>query len=115
MASLSKMPEPRTPSADDLEDKKGEIDSYVVPLDEKHAAEYNEFLTLKSQFDNDPKAHKKLIWKLDLRCTAFLWLLYFMNALDRSNAGNVRIYTFLQDTNTTALQFSTGLTIYSCL
>jgi sugar phosphate permease len=31
-----------------------------------------------------------------------------------SNAGNVRIYTFLPDTNMTAAQFNTGLTIYSC-
>ncbi|TVY35690.1 hypothetical protein LSUB1_G004294 [Lachnellula subtilissima] len=62
-------------------------------LEPSHAAEYLEFLELKEHFESDPKAYKALIRR-------------------QSNAGNVKIYTFLKDTHMTGHQFNLALTWY---
>lgn len=72
MATLSMAPEPRTPSSDDLEDKKADIGSYVVPQDEQLASEYSEYLSLKTKFENDPKAYRKFKWKRELPSPPFI-------------------------------------------
>ncbi|KUJ19133.1 putative high-affinity nicotinic acid transporter [Mollisia scopiformis] len=83
-----------------------------VPLEAAHAAEYVEFLQLKNKFESDPKAYKALIRRLDLRIIPMLFLYYLLNSLDKSNAGNVKIYTFLEDTHMTSHQFNLALTWY---
>ncbi|TVY41297.1 High-affinity nicotinic acid transporter [Lachnellula occidentalis] len=62
-------------------------------LEPSHAAEYLEFLELKDHFESDPKAYKSLVRR-------------------QSNAGNVKIYTFLKDTHMTGHQFNLALTWY---
>ncbi|KAF4633608.1 hypothetical protein G7Y89_g4509 [Cudoniella acicularis] len=81
-------------------------------LNPAHAEEYVEFLQLKDHFEADPKAHKALIRRLDLRIIPMLFLYYLLNSLDKANAGNVKIYTFLKDTNMSSHQFNLALTWY---
>ncbi|KAH9886820.1 putative high-affinity nicotinic acid transporter [Xylariomycetidae sp. FL2044] len=104
--------------ADDLEKMAGitytmpTTDLPVVAIDESHAAEYEDYQRLKARFEADPKAMKRIIRLLDLRILPYLFLYYLLNSLDKSNAGNVKIYTFLQDTNMTSRQFNLALTWY---
>ncbi|TVY89299.1 High-affinity nicotinic acid transporter [Lachnellula willkommii] len=81
-------------------------------LDPSHAAEYLEYLELKERFESDPTAYKSLVRRLDLRIIPMLFLYYLLNSLDKSNAGNVKIYTFLKDTHMTGHQFNLALTWY---
>lgn len=83
-----------------------------VRLDPSHAAEYVEFLQLKEYFEADPKVYSALVRKLDFRIIPMLFLYYLLNSLDKSNAGNVKIYSFLKDTNMTDHQFNLALTWY---
>lgn len=78
--------------------------------DAVHAAEYVEYLRLKDHFTADPKAHRSMILRLDARILPFLFMYYLLNSIDRSNAGNVKIYTFMEDTNMTNTQFNLALT-----
>ncbi|KAK7433773.1 hypothetical protein CaCOL14_003427 [Colletotrichum acutatum] len=75
-----------------------------------HAAEYVEYLRLKDHFMANPKAHRSMIMRLDARILPFLFMYYLLNSIDRTNAGNVKIYTFMKDTNMTNTQFNLALT-----
>ncbi|KKY20010.1 putative high-affinity nicotinic acid [Phaeomoniella chlamydospora] len=83
-----------------------------VDLEPSHAQEYLDFLQLQAKFESDPKAYKRLVRKLDFRIIPFLFLYYLLNSLDRSNAGNVKIYSFLEDAHMTSHQFNLALTWY---
>ncbi|ETS77178.1 hypothetical protein PFICI_11052 [Pestalotiopsis fici W106-1] len=103
------------PTSHDAEKQVGTafvISGSAVPVstDSQHAAEYQEFLRLKMEFESDRKRHRKLLLRLDFRILPFLFLYYLLNSLDKANAGNVKIYTFLQDTNMTSHQFNLALT-----
>lgn len=84
----------------------------VLEHNPQHAAEYAEYLRLDEYYNNNPKAKKRLIRLLDIRIIPMLFLYYLLNSLDKSNAGNVKIYTFLKDTNMTGTQFNLALTWY---
>ncbi|KAK5118727.1 hypothetical protein LTR85_007933 [Meristemomyces frigidus] len=88
------------------------VPSDAIQLDPEHAAEYNEYLQLKATFDADPVRRKRLIAKLDIRIIPMLFIYYLLNSLDKANAGNVKIYSFLEDTNMTSHQFNLALTWY---
>jgi sugar phosphate permease len=100
------------------EKKLGGTDSSVTPsvidapaeLLPEHAAEYMEFLTLQQHFQADPEVYAKLVRRLDCRIIPMLFLYYLFNGLDKSNAGNVKIYTFLKDTHMTGTQFNLAQT-----
>ncbi|KAL2879200.1 hypothetical protein SGCOL_005323 [Colletotrichum sp. CLE4] len=79
-------------------------------VDAVHAAEYVEYLRLKDHFTANPKAHRSMIRRLDARILPFLFMYYLLNSIDRTNAGNVKIYTFMKDTNMTNTQFNLALT-----
>lgn len=79
-------------------------------VDAVHAAEYVEYLRLKDHFTANPKAHRSMIMRLDARILPFLFMYYLLNSIDRTNAGNVKIYTFMKDTNMTNTQFNLALT-----
>lgn len=55
-------PESVSPSLDGDNEKKGDVESAVIPVSEATAAEYGEFLQLQQHF-SDPKLHQKLIRK----------------------------------------------------
>ena len=78
----------------------------------EHAAEYAEYCRLHDQYACAPKAKARLIRKLDFRVLPILFVYYLLNSLDKSNAGNVKIYTFLEDTHMTSRQFNLALTWY---
>lgn len=84
----------------------------AVNLEPGRAAEYEDYLRLHVHFTSDKIAHKRLIRLLDLRVLPMLFIYYLMNSLDKSNAGNVKIYTFLEDTHMTSTQFNLALTWY---
>ncbi|KAM0755164.1 putative high-affinity nicotinic acid transporter [Meredithblackwellia eburnea MCA 4105] len=71
--------------------------------------EYDQFLRLKAMFQQDPAVHDRLVRRLDYRILPMLFIFYLLNSLDKNNAGNVRIYTFLADTNMTPKQFNLAL------
>jgi hypothetical protein len=75
-----------------------------------HAPEYESFIRLKTHFESDSKVYRKLLLRLDLRMLPFLFIYYLLNLLDKSNAGNVKICTFLADTNMASTQFNLALT-----
>ncbi|CAJ2501973.1 Uu.00g048260.m01.CDS01 [Anthostomella pinea] len=79
-------------------------------VDETHASEYDEYLHMKARYAADPKAWKSVLRKLDLRVLPMLIIFYLLNSLDKANAGNVKVYTFLEDTNMTSHQFNLALT-----
>lgn len=81
-------------------------------LDPNHAAEYAEYQRLHVQYTSDKKTHRRLIRLLDFRVLPILFLYYLLNSLDKANAGNIKIYTFLADTNMTSTQFNLALTWY---
>jgi hypothetical protein len=82
----------------------------LVVADAVHAAEYSEYLRLREHFLANPKAHRSMITRLDVRILPFLFMYYLLNSIDRTNAGNVKIYTFMEDTNMTNTQFNLALT-----
>jgi hypothetical protein len=88
------------------------IEIAAVDLDPAHAAEYQEYQRLHGHYQSDEKAQKRLIRLLDLRVIPMLFIFYLLNSLDKSNAGNVKIYTFLEDTNMTSHMFNLALTWY---
>lgn len=109
--STSKDRETGNDSSSDPEKQLGT--TYVVgDTPAASAPEYVEFMRLKEHFESDPKAHRRLIRLLDFRILPFLFLYYLLNSLDKSNAGNVKIYTFLQDAHMTSHQFNLALTWY---
>ena len=77
----------------------------------EHAAEYADYRRLHHQYTCAP-AKMRIIRKLDFRIIPILFLCYIFNGLDMSNAGNVKIYTFLEDTHMTDRQFNLTLTWY---
>ncbi|QKX52948.1 uncharacterized protein TRUGW13939_00019 [Talaromyces rugulosus] len=83
-----------------------------VELDSTHATEYADYLRLKGHYASDPKAHRRLLLLLDLQILPLLFIYYILNSLDKSNAGNVKVYTFLEDTHMTSRQFNLALTWY---
>lgn len=110
--SIANMP---SHAASDPEKQVGE--TYVIPggagaiaVDGQYASEYAEYRRLKDRFDGDAKARKRMMLKLDLRVIPMLWLYYVLNSIDRANAGNVKIYSFLDDTHMTPKQFNMALT-----
>jgi hypothetical protein len=84
----------------------------TVDLEPTHAAEYAEYLRLHTHFTSDKKNHGRLIRLLDWRVLPMLFMFYLLNSLDKANAGNIKIYTFLADTKMTGTQFNLALTWY---
>ncbi|KAL1759715.1 major facilitator superfamily domain-containing protein [Schizophyllum commune] len=77
-----------------------------------HEAEYEEYLALKAHYDTDPAAHRRLLRKLDIRILPFLSLLYLLCSLDKANAGNAKLFGFLEEVPMTGTQFNLGLTVF---
>lgn len=110
--SVSKEVPSESASTSDPEKQIGTTYTIPVELEATHAAEYADYLRLKEHYASDPQAHRRLIRLLDLRILPMLFLYYLLNSLDKSNAGNVKIYTFLEDTHMTSHQFNLSLTWY---
>ncbi|KAF2001582.1 MFS general substrate transporter [Amniculicola lignicola CBS 123094] len=69
--------------------------------------EYERFLVLDAQFQGPGK--KVLLRKLDFRLLPTLSFLYLMCSLDKSNAGNAKLFGFLEDVGMTSRQFNLAL------
>ncbi|KAL1858789.1 hypothetical protein VTK73DRAFT_7805 [Phialemonium thermophilum] len=69
--------------------------------------EYERYLDLHAQFEGP--ARKKLLRKLDWRLLPTLSFLYLMCSLDKSNAGNAKLFGFLEDVGMTPTQFNLAL------
>lgn len=72
-----------------------------------HAPEYERYLELHREFDGP--GHKKLVRKLDWRLLPTLSFLYLMCSLDKSNAGNAKLFGFLEDVGMSSTQFNLAL------
>ncbi|KAK3313103.1 major facilitator superfamily domain-containing protein [Apodospora peruviana] len=72
-----------------------------------HNPEYDRYLVLENEFEGPRK--KKLLMKLDFRLLPTLSVLYLMNSLDKSNAGNAKLFGFLEDVGMTPTQFNLAL------
>ncbi|KAI0378181.1 major facilitator superfamily domain-containing protein [Hypomontagnella monticulosa] len=70
-------------------------------------SEYERYLELHHQFDGP--GHAKLIRKLDWRLLPTLSFLYLMCSLDKSNAGNAKLFGFLEDVGMSPTQFNLAL------
>ncbi|KAI1776122.1 major facilitator superfamily domain-containing protein [Hypoxylon cercidicola] len=71
------------------------------------SSEYERYLELHHQFEGPARA--KLVRKLDWRLLPTLSFLYLMCSLDKSNAGNARLFGFLEDVGMTPTQFNLAL------
>jgi MFS family permease len=69
--------------------------------------EYERFLILDAQFQGVGKM--TLLRKLDFRLLPTLSFLYLMCSLDKSNAGNAKLFGFLEDVGMTSHQFNLAL------
>ncbi|KAJ9130830.1 Major facilitator superfamily transporter [Pleurostoma richardsiae] len=69
--------------------------------------EYERYLELHHQFDGPGR--KKLMRKLDWRLLPTLSFLYLMCSLDKANAGNAKLFGFLEDVGMTSTQFNLAL------
>ncbi|KAK5690808.1 hypothetical protein LTR97_011969 [Elasticomyces elasticus] len=73
-------------------------------------AEYERYLALHAEFQaENGRSHKKLIRKLDWRLLPTLSFLYLMCSLDKANAGNAKLFGFLEDVGMTPKQFNLAL------
>ncbi|KAJ5991221.1 hypothetical protein N7522_011428 [Penicillium canescens] len=71
------------------------------------AAEYERFLHFENVFSGASK--KKLLRKLDLRLLPTLSFLYLMCSLDKSNAGNAKLFGLLEDLGMSSTQYNLAL------
>ncbi|KAK5653052.1 hypothetical protein OQA88_9338 [Cercophora sp. LCS_1] len=69
--------------------------------------EYDRYLELHRAFEGLPR--KKLVRKLDCRLLPTLSFLYLMCSLDKGNAGNAKLFGFLQDVGMSPTQFNLAL------
>ncbi|KAI8182364.1 MFS transporter prlL [Colletotrichum sp. SAR 10_75] len=73
-------------------------------------SEYERYLDLHRQFEG--AGRKRLLQKLDWRLLPTLSVLYLLCSLDKSNAGNAKIFGFVTDANMTSTQFNLGLMVF---
>ncbi|KAL1893745.1 hypothetical protein Sste5346_006248 [Sporothrix stenoceras] len=73
----------------------------------EHNPEYERYLELDAHFQGENR--KKFIRKLDWRLLPSLSFLYLMCSLDKSNAGNAKLFGFLEDVGMTSTQFNLAL------
>ncbi|CAK7237470.1 hypothetical protein SBRCBS47491_009986 [Sporothrix bragantina] len=99
-------------SAKDAE--KGGLSSMPAPVADtaaafvsEHNPEYERFLELDAHFQGEER--KKFIRKVDWRLLPTLSFLYLMCSLDKSNAGNAKLFGFLTDVGMTSTQFNLAL------
>ncbi|VUC23760.1 unnamed protein product [Clonostachys rosea] len=100
-------------SVDDTERKTaGVSDAYSVSEGQagSHNPEYDRYLDLHRKFEGEGK--KKLLRKLDWRLLPTLSVLYLLCSLDKSNAGNAKIFNFPADAGMTPTQFNLGLMVF---
>ncbi|OKL63408.1 hypothetical protein UA08_01771 [Talaromyces atroroseus] len=102
---MTALPPSGPPSSgnDELKDEK------TIGLTEESfsGSEYERYLTLHEAFEGSGK--KKLLRKLDLRLLPTLSFLYLMCSLDKANAGNAKLFGFLEDVGMTSTQFNLAL------
>ncbi|KAJ7574411.1 major facilitator superfamily domain-containing protein [Mycena floridula] len=84
----------------------------VVESLKSDQSEYDEYLALKAYYENNPREHSRLLRKIDLRLIPILSFLYLLCSLDKANAGNAKLYGFLEDLHMTGRQFNLGLTVF---
>ncbi|KAI0188257.1 major facilitator superfamily domain-containing protein [Astrocystis sublimbata] len=72
--------------------------------------EYYEYLRLEGIFVGERL--KKLIWKVDLRVLPQLILIYLLAYIDRSNAGNVKLFGALEDMHLSGQDWNTALSVF---
>ncbi|KAL4800866.1 major facilitator superfamily domain-containing protein [Aspergillus venezuelensis] len=73
----------------------------------RSTSEYERFLCLEESFSGAER--RKLLRKLDLRLLPTLSFLYLMCSLDKSNAGNAKLFGLLEDIGMTSTQFNLAL------
>ncbi|WRT67578.1 uncharacterized protein IL334_004550 [Kwoniella shivajii] len=88
------------------EEKVGLPSAEVV---EAHSEEYEQYLALEQRMAGAP--HKRLMRKLDFRLLPSLSVLYLLASLDKSNAGNAKLFGFLEDVGMSSSQFNLALTV----
>ncbi|KAJ5724994.1 Major facilitator superfamily domain general substrate transporter [Penicillium malachiteum] len=93
-------------SLDELETK-GDTSIAVNGGASESSPEFNRFLELDKSLNKEAK--KKLLRKLDLRLLSTLSFLYLMCSLDKSNAGNAKLFGFLADIGMSDTQYNLGL------
>ncbi|KGO40484.1 Major facilitator superfamily domain, general substrate transporter [Penicillium expansum] len=86
-------------------EKKG--DAVTTVTDESSVSEYERFLHLENVFSG--ASRKKLLRKLDLRLLPTLSFLYLMCSLDKSNAGNAKLFGLLEDLGMSGTQYNLAL------
>ncbi|KAK6904445.1 hypothetical protein I203_105258 [Kwoniella mangroviensis CBS 8507] len=90
------------------EEKINPSDAQALAVTEAHHnEEYEEFLILEKQMEGAP--HRKLMRKLDFRLLPTLSVLYLLASLDKANAGNAKLFGFLEEIGMTATQFNYAL------
>ncbi|SPO07233.1 uncharacterized protein DNG_09927 [Cephalotrichum gorgonifer] len=74
------------------------------------SSEYDEYLRLQTVFQGDRL--KKLGRKIDLRVLPQLILLYLLCYIDRSNAGNVKLFGALDDMKLSGQDWNTAMAVF---
>ncbi|KAJ5272917.1 Major facilitator superfamily domain general substrate transporter [Penicillium angulare] len=90
-----------------LKDLEAKDNASITVADQSAAPEYERFLHLENTLSGEKK--RKLIRKLDLRLLPVLSFLYLMCSLDKSNAGNAKLFGFLEDIGMSGTQYNLGL------
>lgn len=88
------------------------ISTHAGSVDSTQDAEYLEFKQLEQQFSEGSVEKKKLLRKVDLMLIPYLSLCYLWCSIDRSNAGNAKIFGFLEAINMTGHQYNIALMVF---
>ncbi|CAK4033748.1 mfs nicotinic acid transporter [Lecanosticta acicola] len=92
--------------------KAPEIKTETLPVDSNSSetnTEYERYQELREKFHDGGECQRRFIRKLDFRLLPTLSFLYLMCSLDKSNAGNAKLFGLLEDIGMTSKQFNLAL------
>ncbi|KAG7878674.1 hypothetical protein KL938_003817 [Ogataea parapolymorpha] len=81
-----------------------------VSADTDYKSSYEYLLELEEHYSAHAQEKRRMLTKIDLRLLPYLSFCYLWCTLDKSNAGNAKLFGFLTDTNMTGEQFNLALT-----
>ncbi|KAG7735187.1 hypothetical protein KL948_000753 [Ogataea haglerorum] len=91
-------------------EKGSPVEITQVSADTDYKSSYEYLLELEEHYSAHAQEKRRMLTKIDLRLLPYLSLCYLWCTLDRSNAGNAKLFGFLTDTKMTGEQFNLALT-----
>ncbi|KAG7742401.1 hypothetical protein KL923_000016 [Ogataea haglerorum] len=91
-------------------EKGSPVEITQVSADTDYKSSYEYLLELEEHYSAHAQEKRRMLTKIDLRLLPYLSLCYLWCTLDKSNAGNAKLFGFLTDTKMTGEQFNLALT-----